>query len=130
MALAEDLERIASVRNDVAAVLAAEAADGVRRYLLALGGDEDRTWLVVDDRGEPVLGRDQVRDTASIVAMCELAGDLAEDEPPRLASPAYLDQIGAAAAGRPEFPEALRAGTAAVEEFVRDVERGYALPLR
>jgi hypothetical protein len=32
---------------------------------------------VLDDEGAPVTRRDDVRDTASIVAMCELAGDLA-----------------------------------------------------
>jgi hypothetical protein len=135
MALTDDLERIAAARDDVGAVLATEAADGLRRYLVALGGGEGRRWLVVDDAGKPVTRRDQVRDTASIAAMCELAADLAAGvgvdagEPPRLATPAYLDGIGAAASGSREFADALRAGTNAVEEFVRDVERGYALPL-
>jgi hypothetical protein len=32
---------------------------------------------VLDDDGSPIARRDDVRDTASIVAMCELAGDLA-----------------------------------------------------
>lgn len=54
--------------------------------------------------------------------------------PPRLAEPAYLDRVGAAArrlelalgpsAGSP-FAEAMKQGMAAVDEFVRDVETHY-----
>jgi hypothetical protein len=54
--------------------------------------------------------------------------------PPRLAEPAYLDRVGAAArrlelalgpsAGSP-FAEAMKQGTAAVDELVRDVEMHY-----
>jgi len=54
--------------------------------------------------------------------------------PPRLAEPAYLDRVGAAArrlelalgpsAGSP-FAEAMKQGTAAVDDFVRDVETHY-----
>jgi len=75
-----------------------------------------------------VTRREDVRDAASIVAMCELAGDLAgNDDVPRLATPGYLDSAGA---GREQdFAGAVRAGIGAVDEFVRDVERGYALDL-
>jgi hypothetical protein len=177
MALADDLERIAaaaSVHGPVAAVLAAEPGRGRRFYLIALGGDDDRQWLVLDDQGAPVERKDDVRDTASIVAMCELAGDLAgggdletlrshlarvrmveqppgieEAEeaalelertigaPPRVATPSFLDEVGAAtmtlerALGETSSPfsAAIRASTGAVEEFVADVERDYKLPL-
>jgi hypothetical protein len=54
--------------------------------------------------------------------------------PPRLAEPAYLDRVGAAArrlelalgpsAGSP-FAEAMKQGMAAVDELVRDVETHY-----
>ena len=57
--------------------------------------------------------------------MAEVVGELVDDEPPRLASPEYLD-----ANGDPSFAEGIRAATAAVDEFVADVERGYLLPLR
>jgi hypothetical protein len=80
MALTDDLERIAAVASahgPVSGVLAAEPGRGRRLYLIAFGGDDDRAWLVLDDEGAPVTRRDDVRDTASIVAMCELAGDLA-----------------------------------------------------
>jgi hypothetical protein len=80
MALAEDLDRIAGLvagRGELTGVLAAEPSRGVRRYLVAFGNDEERRWLVVDDTGAPVERREDVRDAASIVAICELAGDLA-----------------------------------------------------
>jgi hypothetical protein len=178
MALGEDLERIAGVasgRGDVTGVLAAEPARGRRFYLVALGWDETRRWLVFDDDGQPVDRRDDVRDVASIVAMCELAADLAgggeldelrsrlaqvrmiEQPPgieaaeaaaltlervvgaaPRIASPAYLDEVGAATVVLERelgelsspFSQALRGSTGAVDGFVRDVERGYLVDLR
>ena len=173
MALTDDLERIAAAASEhgpVSGVLAAEPGRGRRLYLIAFGGDDDRKWLVLDDAGAPIARRDDVRDTASIVAMCELAGDLAgggdletlrsqlaqvrmveqppgieEAEeaalvlertigaPPRVATPTFLDEVGAAtmalerALGETSSPfsAAIRASTGAVEEFVADVERTY-----
>jgi hypothetical protein len=138
MALTDDLGRIAAAaapHGEVAAVLAAEPADGIRAYVVALGGEDDRRWLVLRDDGQVVTRREDVRDAASIVAMCELAADTADGlgvspgEPPLLARPGFLDELGAALIGRPEFTDGLRAGTNAVEEFAREVERGYAVPL-
>jgi hypothetical protein len=80
MALADDLERIAasaSKLGTVAGVLAAEPGGGRRYYLVAFGAEDERGWVVLDDQGVVVERRDDVRDAASIVAMCELAGDLA-----------------------------------------------------
>ena len=81
MALADDLERIAAAAAEhgpVSGVLAAEPGRGRRLYLIAFGGDDgDRRWLVLDDEGVAIERKDDVRDTASIIAMCELAGDLA-----------------------------------------------------
>jgi hypothetical protein len=177
MALAEELERIAvaaAAHGVVAGVLAAEPGRGRRRYLVALGGEESRRWLVLDDSAAPVVQLEDVRATASIVAMCELTADLAgggdlealrlqlaqvrmveqppgieEAEeaalaleriigaPPRVASPVYLDDVGTATLAlertlgtlNSPFSEALRAGTGAVDEFVRDVERDYAVDI-
>jgi hypothetical protein len=177
MALTDDLERIAAAAaplGDVTGVLAAEPSRGRRVYLVALGPEDARRWIVLDDEGAPVERRDEVRDTASIVALCELAADLAgggdleqlrsqlaqvrmveqppgieEAEeaalelertigaPPRVASPAYLDAIGAAtltlerALGETTSPfsAAIRSSSGAVEEFAADVERGYLIPL-
>ncbi|MET1010070.1 MAG: hypothetical protein ABWY96_08470, partial [Gaiellaceae bacterium] len=59
-------------------------------------------------------------------------------EPPRIASPAYLDAVGAAASrleralgdlGPSPFSQAMQAGSAAVEELATDVERAYKRPL-
>ena len=178
MTLGEELGRIAgfaAAHGEVVGVLAAEPARGRRLYLVALGSDEARAWLVLDDVGRTVDRREDVREAAAIVAMCELAGDLAgggdlerlraelarvrmveqppgieaaEDAalrlervigaPPRLASPGYLDEIGAAtmalerALGEASSPfsEGIRAATGAVEEFVREVERCYVGDLR
>jgi hypothetical protein len=58
-------------------------------------------------------------------------------EPPRLASPIYLDAVGGAVArleralghvATSPFTEAMRSGAGAVEELVRDVERNYKRP--
>jgi hypothetical protein len=177
MGLAEELVQIAdaaAAHGEVEGVMAAEPGRGRRRYLVALGGGDARRWLVLDEAAAPVLELDEVRNTASIVAMCELTADLAgggdleqlrsqlaqvrmveqptgieEAEeaalaleriigaPPRVASPAYLDEVGAAtlqleqALGNVSSPfsEALRAGRGVVDDFVRDVERDYALDL-
>jgi len=139
MALSDELERAAvaaGAHGAVTAVLAAEPVDGARRYVVALGEGEERRWLVLDATGKPVTRREDVRDAASIAAMCEVAADVAGElgipvgAAPRVASPGFLDEVGAASAGSQDFTGALRAGTGAVQEFVREVERGYALPLR
>jgi hypothetical protein len=68
------------------------------------------------------------------------AAELAETllAPPRVASIDYLDSIGGAAArleralgevGTSPFAAAMKAGTGAVEELARDIERHYKQPL-
>lgn len=178
MALHEDLARIAvaaAAHGEVTGVLAAEPSRGRRLYLVALGADEGRRWIVLDQDAQPIDRRDEVRDTASIVALCELAGDLAGGgdleslrsqlaqvrmieqppgiegaeeaalaleraigAPPRVATPAYLDEIGVATRALEQalgelsspFSTAIRSATGTVEEFVQDVERGYLVELR
>ncbi len=65
--------------------------------------------------------------------------ELAIGVPPRVASPAFLDRVGAASrelelalgeAGPSPFSAALKAGVGTVDEFVQDVERGYKGQLR
>jgi hypothetical protein len=177
VALADDLERIAaaaSAHGPVSGVLAAEPGRGARVYLVAFGEEDALEWLVVDDEAQPVTGRAAVRDVASIVVMCELAGELAGggdldelrsklaqvrlvEQPdgieeaeeaalaleraigsaPRVASPEYLDGIGAAtrelerALGEVESPfaSAITSSAGAVESFVREVETRYRVPL-
>jgi hypothetical protein len=178
MALADDLERVAAAAGaygPVTGVLAAEPASQPRSYLVALGEDDRRAWLVLDEAGGRVEDRALVREVASIVVLCELAAELAGGgdvgelrrglaevraseqlegieaaeaaagaleqavgEAPRVASPAYLDAVGTAARrlegslgehGSP-FANAVAASSAAVDEFVREVEARYAGPLR
>jgi hypothetical protein len=84
VALAEELERIASVAGPLAdgrrltAVLATEAATGAPRYVCAFedaGGG--RSWLVLDAAGAVVLDRRDVRDAVSIAVLCEVAEEAA-----------------------------------------------------
>jgi hypothetical protein len=79
MALADDLEQAAQAAagyGTVTGVLPAEPS-GRRAYLVALGEDETREWLVLDAAFSPVTDREAVREAASIVVLCELAGELA-----------------------------------------------------
>jgi hypothetical protein len=78
VALRDDLERIAAAaasQGPVSAVLAAEPIVGAARaYLVAFGeDDDDREWLALDDEARPLERREQIREVASIVVMCELA---------------------------------------------------------
>jgi hypothetical protein len=82
--LAADIERIAAVAaphgkgRALLGVLATEPLPGSRVYVCAFGADDDgRAWLAVDDAGEPVRERRDVRDAVSIAALCEVAEEAA-----------------------------------------------------
>jgi hypothetical protein len=79
--LSDDLERIAAIASahgQVSGVLAAEPPSGGGRvYLVSFAEDDALEWLVLDDAGAVLDGREAVREAASIVVMCELAGELA-----------------------------------------------------
>lgn len=84
MALTDDLERIADAAasfaedgEQVSAVLAAESPRGGRVYLCAYRADDGLAWLALDDHGEPVTDREQVRAAASLVALAEIAEESA-----------------------------------------------------
>ena len=127
MALSDDLERIAAAQDEpVTGVLATELADGARVYLCAY---ESGAWLAFDDAGKPVESRRVVREAASLAALCEVAEDIAGElePPPRLATNAYLDAVGAAAG--PDFAGVFAQAAPAVEELVAEIERSYKLPL-
>jgi hypothetical protein len=139
VALADDVQRIALAAaayagegERVAAVLATEPLSGERVYLAAFEGeDEAQSWLALDDEGAPVTDRKLVRDAAAIAALCEIAEeseDVAAGEGPRLASPSYLDQLGAAKQNG-DVVGALQGALPAVEELTRDVEGNYKLEL-
>jgi hypothetical protein len=139
VALADDVQRIALAAaahagegERVAAVLATEPLSGERVYLAAFEGEEEaQSWLALDDEGAPVTDRKLVRDAAAIAALCEIAEeseDIAIGEGPRLASPSYLDQLGAAKQNG-DVPGALQGALPAVEELTRDIEGNYKLEL-
>jgi hypothetical protein len=154
--------------EELTAVLPAEPSPGLRVYLCAFSRGEEVVWLALREDGSPLADRTLVRDAVAIVGLCELAeesagggdperlGELLADnglaeareaadalrhviaEPPRIASPAYLDALGAAASrleralgdpGPSPFAQAMQAGSAAVEELATDVERAYKGPL-
>jgi len=78
--LGEQLElaaAAASAYGPVSAVLAAEPGSGSRAYLVALGEDAAREWLVLDSSLAAVSDRVRVREVCSIVVLCELAVELA-----------------------------------------------------
>jgi hypothetical protein len=178
MALKDDLERIAIAAiafaeegEGLAGVLAAEPAGRGRVYLCAYSGPQGHTWLALDDGGDPISDRELVRQTASLVALSEVAEEsagggelddlrarlvalrLTENPPgideaeeaivalqhvlgatPRLATTAWLDEVGAATrrlehalgdSGLSPFAEAMKAASASIEDFVTDVEANY-----
>jgi len=119
--------------EELTGIVPAEPGRGGRLYVCAYGAAEETSWLVLDAAGAAVEDRALVRDAVSIAALCELAeeaADSAENGRPRLATPAHLDSLGASADDGPAFAEAMKSATGTVEELVRDVERGYKLPLR
>jgi hypothetical protein len=136
MGLDDDLRRTAEAARVYAAdgeelvgIVPAEPAGGLRLYVCAYGRLEEATWLVLDATGVPVEERILVRDAVSIAALCEVAEEAAGIEPnaPRVASPAYLDEVGAGSG--PELAGAVKGATGTVDELLRDVERGYKRPL-
>ena len=135
MDLDRDLRRIAEAAGahaaegeDVAGIVPAEPASGIRLYVCAYGRDGATTWLVLDATGVPVEDRDLVHDAVSIAALCEVAEDAAgiEPEAPRVASPALLDELGGQAGAA--VAAAVKAASDTIAELATDVERGYKLP--
>jgi hypothetical protein len=126
---AEVAAAFASDGEELVGIVPAEPAGGLRLYVCAYGREEEATWLVLDATGVPVEDRTLVRDAVSIAALCEVAEEAAGIDPdaPRIASPAYLDELGAASG--PELGGAVKSATGTVDELLRDVERGYKLPL-
>jgi hypothetical protein len=127
--IAETAGRFAADGEEVAGIVPAEPANGIRVYVCAYGDGEATSWLVFDATAVPVQDVQLVRDAVSIAALCELAEEAAGSEPDdaRVASPALLDELGAT--GGPEVAAAVGGASEAVSELVADVERGYKLEL-
>jgi hypothetical protein len=154
----ERIAAAAAVPDDrVTGVLASELLDGSRVYLCAF---ESGAWLALDPAGLPVASMQAVHEAASIAALCEVAEEsaggghlpelrtrlreLALDEadaaaaeleatiqpPPRVATNAYLDALGAASRkleqalgdeGGSPFATSLQQALPAVEELAAQV---------
>ncbi|HTS72370.1 MAG TPA: hypothetical protein VMG74_01505 [Gaiellaceae bacterium] len=129
--IAEAAVAYAADGEELAGIVPAEPARGVRLYLCAYRHGEETAWLVLDADGAPVEDRSLVRDAVSIAALWELANEVRGREPDgtQAASPALLDEAGASAEDGPAFAQAVAQATGTVDELVRDVERGYKGPL-
>jgi hypothetical protein len=82
--LGDDLERIAAAAASdadgsvLSGIIATEPAAGVRVYVCAFeASDGGRTWLALDDAGQPLDELRDVRDAVSIAALCEVAEEAA-----------------------------------------------------
>ena len=138
MSLDEELRRIAEKAvtycrdgEELAGIIPAQPGSGGRVYVCAYRDEGETSWLVLDADGKAVEDRVLVKDAVSIAALCELAEEAGggENGEPMLATPAHLDSLGAAAEDRVAFAEAMKRATGTVDELVRNVERGYKLPL-
>jgi hypothetical protein len=130
VSLDDDLRRAAAAAaayaakdERVAAVLAAEPAEGRRVYIFSYERHGEHAWLALDENGEPVTSRALLREAVSLVALSEIAEEAAgiEVEHPRLATPAYLDDVGT-----PEVAASLQA----VDALLQEVETAYKQELR
>jgi hypothetical protein len=119
---AERAAAFAAPDEHVAAVLAAEASPGGRVYVCSFESDTGRSWLALDADGEALTNRAFVREAVSLLALCEIAEEAAEEAAetevvhPRLATPAYLDNIGT-----PDVAGSMHA----VDALLQDVESAY-----
>ena len=138
MSLSEELEAIAVLARmragegeELAALIVAEPESGLRVYLCAFTDGDSRSWLALHPDGRPVTDRSRLREAVSIAALCELAEELTgslDEVEPRVASPAYLDAVGAASGAA--FSEGMKQGTVAVEGLTAEVESNYKVELR
>jgi hypothetical protein len=129
--IAEAAARFAAPGETLGAVIAVEPSSGERLYLCAFSGEDGtHSWLALDDAGAPVRNRTRIRDAASIAALVEVAEESTAApvaSKPRLASPSYLDSLGAGAAG--DVAGALQSALPAIDELTRDLELNYKLEL-
>jgi hypothetical protein len=129
--IADAAIRHAAEGEELTGIVPAEPGSGVRAYVCAFTVGEETSWLVLDSDGRPVEDRSLVRDAVSIAALYELAEEAtgAAAEEPRVATPAELDALAAGADNPQAFVAAMKSATGTVDELVKDVERGYKVPL-
>jgi hypothetical protein len=114
--------------EELAGIIPVEPGSGGRVYRHG----EETSWLVIDASGKPVVDRALVKDAVSIAALVELAEEAGSGEngEPEVATLARLDSLGAEADNPVAFAEAMKCGAETVNELIRDVERGYKIPLQ
>jgi len=129
--IADAAIRHAAEGEELTGIVPAEPGSGVRAYVCAFTEGDETSWLVLDAEGRPVEDRSLVRDAVSIAALYELAEEAtgAAAEEPRVATPAELDALAAGADNPQAFVAAMKSATGTVDELVKDVERGYKVPL-
>ena len=129
--IAEAAVRHAADGEELTGIVPAEPGSGVRAYVCAFTDGDETSWLVLNADGRPVEDRSLVRDAVSIAALYELAEEAtgAAAEEPRVATPAELDALAAGADDPQAFVAAMKNATGTVDELVKDVERGYKVPL-
>jgi hypothetical protein len=118
--------------EELAGIIPVESASSGRVYVCAYQYGDETSWLVLDASGDPVADRVLVKDAVSIAALVELAEEAGggENGEPAVATLARLDSLGAEAENPVAFAEAMKCGAETVNELVRDVERGYKIPLQ
>ena len=137
MPLADDLERIAAAAAGFAAdgervtgVLAAEPLGAGRVYLVSYESGDGQSWLALDEGGTPIASKRLVHDAVMLAGLVEVTEELAGVEPePRVATPAYLDSLGADASTAEGFAGVVQQTLPAVQELAAEVERTYKGPL-
>lgn len=122
MTVAEDVTRIAEVAagfaepgEEVAGELVAETL-GRRVYLCVFESAEGRSWLGLDDSGQPLTDRRLVREAASISALCEVAEESAGG--------GHLPELQARLAEirETDHPEGIEEAEAAAEALVETLQ--------
>ena len=112
-------------------MIAVEPSSGERVYLCAFSGEDGtHSWLALDDAGAPV--REPHADSGRGLDRGARRGrggkrGSTRGLEPRLASPSYLDSLGAGAAG--DVAGALQGALPAIDELTRDLELNYKLEL-
>ncbi len=121
MALADDLERVSAAAEPFAGpnermsgILAVQPLGASPVYLCSFESEAGAAWLALDDGARPLTDARLVHEAASLAALVEVVEELAgvELREPRLATNAYLDEIGSrlegglAAAVEQAFPAA------------------------